>query len=284
LAVAGDLSSLETPGQCLTADRLTRFISSLRERVSPTTTRKRIHLLFYAINGMAPERDWQWVRHHPLLPREAEAQAARKRIVPHDPRTLLEGALDYCDGVDGLPQGPRNSIKFRDGLLVAFGTYFAIRRKNLAEILMSHHLLIGDEVSRLVFDDSVKNGECIDSLVPDTLLRYIDRYLTHHRKILLRHHPDVQSFWISWDGRPMTYATPYFVFQRMGVRLIGRPISVHSVRYAAATTILDENPHDIEIASAALAHRGTSSVSRVYDKGGAARANRIWAKIRRRRR
>ena len=131
----------------------------------------------------------------------------------------------------------------------------------------------------LVFDESVKNGECIDSLVPDTLRPYIERYLSHHRKILLRHHPDVLEFWISWDGRPMGYGSFYFVFQRMAQRLIGRSINPHSVRYAEATTILDNNPHDIEVASAGLAHRGTSSVSRVYDKSGQGRANRAWAKI-----
>jgi hypothetical protein len=150
------------------------------------TLRMNIRSLYHAINGMARKQDWNWVRHHRALPREAAVQAGRKRIVPPDPVALLLGALDYCDAMDRLPPGRRvdNSVRFRDGLLAAMGVYFAIRHKNLWEILISRHLIIGeDDVSRLVFDDPLKNDERIDSLVPDVLRPYIQRYLAHHRKI-----------------------------------------------------------------------------------------------------
>jgi site-specific recombinase XerD len=109
------------------------------------------------------------------------------------------------------------------------------------------------------------------------------RWLTHHRKVLLQDYTDTTAVWISrWGGR-LSYGTLFDVFQRMGKRIIGRSINVHSVRYAMATTTLDNDVRDIEFASAGLAHIGTSSVCRVYDKGGPKRANRAWQAILRRR-
>jgi hypothetical protein len=94
----------------------------------------------------------------------------------------------------------------------------------------------------------------------------------------------ISALWINRFGKPLGYAAGYDIFQRMGKRILGWPINVHSVRYDMATTTLDNDSHDIEIASAGLAHRGTSSVARVYDKGGSKRANRTWQKILKRRR
>ena len=281
LTVTDERVPSEPPEDCLTQERFVAFLPSLRQRVSARTLRGDIQSLYYAINAMAPERDWQWVRSHPSRPREAEVRAGRKPIVPPDPVLLLAGALDFCDAMDRLPRGGRNSIRYRDGVIVALATLFAIRRENLAEIVIGEHLIIDDDAMRLKYEDSVKNGEIIDSLVPELLRPYMARYIDHHREVLLRHHPDVPELWIAWDGRPLCYGGLHFVFHRMGLRLIGRPLNPHIVRHAAATTILDNDPHNTEIASAALAHVGTSSVERVYDRSGPSRANRIWAKARR---
>jgi hypothetical protein len=66
------------------------------------------------------------------------------------------------------------------------------------------------------------------------------------------------------------------VFQRLGQRTVGRPINVHVTRHALATTIMTRDPRDLEVASAALAHRGTTSVNRVYDRSGAETADTVW--------
>jgi hypothetical protein len=62
--------------------------------------------------------------------------------------------------------------------------------------------------------------------------------------------------------------------------LLGRPITVHSTRHAMATARLTADPTDIAMASAGLAHRGTTSVNRVYDKSGGDTANAIWTGVR----
>src|ERR1700733_12452974 len=82
LTVSEQLDPSEAPALCLTRERFGRFVASLKERVSPLTLRLNIRSLYCAINAMAPDQDWQCVRHHPSLPREAEVTAGRKRIVP----------------------------------------------------------------------------------------------------------------------------------------------------------------------------------------------------------
>jgi hypothetical protein len=70
----------------------------------------------------------------------------------------------------------------------------------------------------------------------------------------------------------------------MGTLITGKPINVHSTRYAYATTVLDLDPREVGIVSAGLAHRGTSSVNRFYDRSGMDGVSKAWLKIMARRR
>jgi integrase/recombinase XerD len=283
-SVSGELADHECPADRLTPERLGRFILSLRDRLSPSTVQLCVFQLVTAIDAMEPNRDWRWVRGHPGRPRNAEVQLGLKRVIPPDPAALLAGALDYCDAADGPHDRIDRAIQFRDGLVVALGTYFAPRRRNIFELRIGEHLIVGDSGIRLVLDSTVKNGEIIDSVMPKTLETYMRRYLTHQRMVILQSYPDTPAVWISRYGNQLSYGSLYLLFQRIGERVTGHRINVHSVRYAMATTTLDNDAHDIDLASAGLAHLGTSSVARVYDKGGPERANRAWHAIRRRRR
>jgi hypothetical protein len=234
---------------------------------------------------MVPDSDWRWVCAHPGRPRNREVQLGRKAIFCPDPVALLAGALDYCDAAEASDGSVvARAIAFRDGLMVAFDTYLAVRRKNLAEIRIGEHLLVEDRGIRLVLDSTVKNGEVIDSWLPKTLEWYMRRYLEHHRRNLLQGYPDIPGLWITSIGQQLHDNSYFPIFQRVGERVIGRGINVHSVRYAMATTTLDDDPRDIELASAGLAHVGTSSVTLTYDKGAPARANRAYQAIQKRRR
>ena len=279
----GELVETERPAERLTYDRGGRFILSLRDRMTPLSVLECIHTLARTIEAMEPDHDWGWVRRHPTLPRNAEVQLSLKRIVPPDPVELLAAALAYCDSADSQPTSVPSALAFRDGLIVAFATYFATRRKNIFEMTLGEHLIIDDDRTRLRLDSSIKNGEIIESIVPETLEPYLRRYLTHHRKVVLGQQADPGSVWISRFGNQLSYGSLFLLFRRTGERAIGRRINVHSVRYAMATAILDNDVDDVALASAGLAHRGHSSVRRIYDKGGPQRANRAWRAILRRR-
>lgn len=93
-----------------------------------------------------------------------------------------------------------------------------------------------------------------------------------------------ERLWMNIYGEPLAGEACLHLFGRMGVRLIGKRISVHKTRYAYATTQLNLDPKRRDIVSAGLAHRGTSSVERAYDRSGPEGVSNAWMRVLRRRR
>jgi hypothetical protein len=179
---------------------------------------------------MVPDRDWRFVCDHPERPRNREVQLGRKAIFCPDPVALLAGALDYCDAAEASDGSVvARATAFRDGLIVAFDTYLTARRRNLAEIKIGEHLIVEDRGIRLILDSTVKNGEIIDSWLPKMLEGYMRRYLEYHRRNLLQGYPDIPGLWITSLGQQLHDNSYFPIFQRVGERVIGRGISVHSV-------------------------------------------------------
>ena len=263
----------------VTPELVNAFILSLRERMSASSVHQAIFDLSYALAAMLPGRDWSWIRRHPARPKTAEIRASKKPIEPPDAGTLITAAIDCCDAAAAEPPTLQSAIRYRDGVIISFAVSTAIRRRNLAELEIGRHILVGENTVRLLLEDSVKNHEVIDVPLSETVATYLRRYLTRYRPLLLAGGDDCRAVWIGREGGPMDYAGFYNVFDRMGRRLIGRPISVHSTRHALATGLMEANPAGIELAAAALAHRGTSSVNRTYDRSDSGSANRTWRQL-----
>ena len=119
----------------------------------------------------------------------------------------------------------------------------------------------------------------IDTVVPEFLHPYLHEYLVRFRPMLLWGHSDTDFLWINRDGEPLDYTAFRLVFERTGSRILGKPISVHSVRYAYATAVLNADPRDTEVVSAGLAHRTSSTVNQFYDKSGTDGVNRAWMRL-----
>jgi hypothetical protein len=279
LRAAGELDVAEPTTRRLNPDRLAGYIHSLRARLRDITVWYQINDLSYFMPLIAPGQDWSWVRRHPALPTLPEARASRKPIIPPDPTVLFFRALQYSRNVAAHPLSAANAVRFRNGLIVAFATWSVLRRKNLAEMEIGRHLRIHDGVMRVVFDETVKNGSVIDTPVPELLRHYLETYLRRYRPLLLKGNVDCRSLWINSHGSPLAYTAFWYLFKWMGLRLIGKPISVHSTRYAYATTTLSLDARDIEVASAGLAHSNTSSVNKFYDRSSTDGVSKAWLKI-----
>ena len=128
--------------------------------------------------------------------------------------------------------------------------------------------------------NSTKNGEVIDSLIPEFLIPYFRDYRDRHRPVLLRGVADCTALWINREGRPLAAEALPRVFELNGRRLIGRSMTVHSPRHALATTMMDADPRNLRLTSAALTHRGAKSVNEVYDRSGIRSASQIWSRLR----
>lgn len=280
LESVGDLDPAEEPADRLTEPRLRAWILRLRQRVAPATLAQLLRDVSLAAAAMSPDHSWTWVRRHPLRPKPAEIRAGRKPIVPFDAADLVEQAIAECETADAEAPTPAQARRYRDGLLLALASLTALRRRNLAEITIGRHIREVGDGWRLTFEEEdTKTGAVLELRMPDILVVPLRAYLTRHRPVLLAGKPEHGRLWVNVGGEPLAYEALYGLFARKGQKLMGRHINPHLTRHTLATTLLTEDPSDIATAAAALAHRGTRSVSEVYDRSGRDGALLEWARV-----
>jgi len=278
LAHTGELDANQPPESRLTFERLTRYIASLSGRVRAGTMHRMIVDLSLVITAMAPGRDWSWIRRHPGRPTQAQIRTSRKPINPPDASRVTAAAMELCDTAVGMASPLKAAVRFRDGLILIVLGSFTLRLKNLAEIRIGEHLLLYPTHMRLVFDTTVKNREVIDTPVPGWIAAYLRTYLEIHRPALVQGLDDHGALWVNIDGQMLNYTVVGHIVRNTTDRL-GFKTNPHAFRHALATTLMERDPRNIAIASAALAHRGTSSVNQVYDRSGNLGAQKYWLKF-----
>jgi integrase len=261
-----------------TPERLAGYIESMRATLRASVIHRLLVDLSLVMGAIEPERDWKWIRRLPGMPTSSDVRASKRPIIPPDPFAILHSAYAACDAANSQPTPLKAAIQFRDGVLIALLTGHTPRLKNLSEMKVGTHLLIYETHLRLLFDGTVKNSEIIDVPLSTMMEGYMRRYITEHRPVLLRGAEDHQFLWVNIDGDPLLYSTIYQLIRKVTGSWGGRT-GPQKMRHAAATTLMKIDPRQIEVASAVLAHRGTSTVNQVYDRSGGSAAQMLWLKM-----
>jgi integrase len=228
---------------------------------------------------LAPDRDWAWVRQHAALPTEAEAAATRKQPKHVNPTQLIAESLSQCDAASALPDPLLAAVRYRDGVLISLAFWCAIRRKNLADLTIGQSIIIMPDYIRIVFDTTLKNHRVFDVLVPEFLCRYVREYILTYRPILLQGSADAGALWINLQGRPLSYAALYGLFMTRSGKLINERLNPHSARHSLASSVMLNDPRDIDLAADCLGHRNTGTVTRYYNQAGPGAASAAWQKL-----
>jgi len=278
LESVGELQPDQAPQERATTDRVGRYVANLKTRVRASTMDNMIVELSLFLKAIAPDRDWSWIRRHPARPTQAEVRASRKPIDPPDPVKALAAAREAYDSAVAAEASVTAAVQVRNAVLMIVLICTAPRLKNLAEMRLGKHLIVDPARMRLVFDETVKNGEVIDTPLPDWIAARIRCYLEVYRPILLNGAADHRAVWVHVDGAPLKYAAFGHLVRKWMAR-IGERTHVHAFRHSLATTIMELDPRDIGIAASALAHRGVSSVNQVYDRSGNLVSQRYWLKL-----
>ena len=278
LESVGELQPDQAPEERATVDRVTRYFDNLRTRVRASTMDHMTVELSLFLKAIAPDRDWSWIRRHPARPTQAAVRASRKPIDPPDPAKALDAARNAYDRAVDAEASATAAVQVRNAVLMIVLICIAPRVKNLAEMRLGKHLIVDSAHMRVVFDETVKNGEVIDTLLPDWVAARIRRYLEVYRPILLNGAADHHAVWVNIDGAPLKYSVIGHIIREWMAR-IGERTHAHAFRHSLATTIMERDPRDIEVAASALAHRGVSSVNQVYDRSGNLVSQRYWLKL-----
>lgn len=248
-----------------TAERLSRYVSEMREHLAATTIQVRILGIEQMIRAMLPEADRSLLKR---VKRSIRARADWRRKLERlqKPETLLQlgvGLMDGAEKSDGKVH--LRATDYRDGLMIAMLAHLPMRRRNMCALEIGRHLLRRGPAWWIVIPgDEMKNHRPLEVEVPRFLVSRLERYLEHWRPLLCRRKYPGDRLWVSFHGKPL----PYKAFgERIEVRTkraFGIKVPAHAFRDAAATAIAVGDPGNYGHAASVLGHARLATTMRYY--------------------
>jgi integrase/recombinase XerD len=266
-----ELTALEIdPAERLTMPRVRAFAAHLATTNEPQSVAAQVDALYKAARIMMPDRDWGW-----LKAVKARLYATAPPRGPAGPVItsvqLLELGQQLMDETQPTPltkMRMADAIQYRDGLMIAMLAFEPLRRRNVAALEISRHLVReGDRWFIIVPPEETKTGTLIEFAVPPFLNPYLATYLEFVRPRMLR--CSSNALWASPKGGALSYSAIWDIISRHSERRMGFHLSPHDVRDAAATTWAVAAPDRVGISSDLLGHSDLRTTARL----GPARRN-----------
>jgi len=254
-----------SPTERLTQDNVRRYLVDLEETVSSWTTWGRMAELLAAINVIAPEKDWSWLR---VVVRRLEANVKPSKDKLPRLRPSSEIAAWAYGEMNCIMENPplRNATtRYRDALMVGLLiTCPTMRLGNLAMIEIGTHLIRRSDDYWLSFRaHETKTRKRLDIPVPASLTPYLDHYIKVVRPCLPCHE-ETDRLWITRYGQPMRGKTIHGRFTATTKRAFGVAINPHLFRDCAVTSVAIEDPEHIGIAAPILGHTDPRTTEKHY--------------------
>jgi len=277
------LDPKEAPAARVSRERTGAYIGELQTRLKPVSVWSYISDLHNMLYRMFPEEDWAWLRLilnrlHEAVPRYA---VTADQLLPID--DLYHAGCDLMADAERERDRPyrpgHDSVHYRDGLMLTMLAVTLLRVTNFASLRIGIHLTRQSEGYVIAIPkDEVKNRQPIEIEIPDALTALLDRYLEHHRPRLLME-GNTDYLWISLGGQAMR---PHRVSQRVSrltERHLGKRISPHRFRHAAATSIATVSPELARIIRPLLGHTKITTSEQYYNRATMMDASRRHADV-----
>jgi integrase len=278
----GELDETADPAARITRERLAAYLDELRRTNRGHTIQTRIQELGDAMQALAPNNDWRFIKRAAGRLRATTIPARDKR--PRLPRIVDPVAqgyrmMDEAEKAETLSELGRAAL-YRDGLLLVFLAYHPLRLSNLASLRIGRHLLVQeDQVLLKVEASETKARKFIEQELSPRLSLVVRRYINRHRKVLLRargrwHAPGADMFWISRDGSPCGEKTFRNIVGKYLVGPNGQAVSPHLFRSMAATSVSIEAPESVDLIPAILSHSSHRTAEQYYNLADSLDASR----------
>lgn len=286
--VANDLvREDQKPEDRLTPETLAMYIAMLREQISPVSVWSNINALHLAFRAIAPGAYHSHIRK--VANRLGRQRGPGKRLGSRirSSSRLFEQALAYLDGVESAPvrYALDRSVHFRDGLMFALLAARPLRTRSLAALRIGRNLVPTKDGGFLLtlYPEDLKVGGPLELTVPERLVPYLKRYLSHHRPRLLKDRRS-DALWITHRREPMTTSGVTLRAIQATPRIFGERMYPHLFRHCAATSWAIEDPEGCRYIAPLLGHGTQRTAELHYNKARALSAGRNYAELLERRR
>lgn len=279
LKANGWLEDAATPAERLRQDHLGAYVDALRAegRASFTVWSYIDHLdHFLKVTDPAAERT---ALRRVVNRLKAAAKTMRDitaRIMPAE--QILGRALTWLDETAMRPPRRPSSplVDIRDGLMIALVICRPLRLSSLANLRIGRHLVRRDDGYALYLDEEdVKTGLPLDFPLPEALTPWMDHYLDVVRPQLLCGNFS-ERLWINRYGGEMKPHNISGRFKKATPRILGKRMSAHDFRYAAATSYAIEDPEHVKATKALLGHTTLRMAEAHYNKAQGIEASRSY--------
>jgi integrase/recombinase XerD len=263
----GLLDGHAPPGARMNIGHLRAYVDELRAQVSPVTLAGRITDLLEAFRVMVPTQTMPYLRRAQQLLSARASPSRDKRQKYIHPSLVFERTLKLLDRIEreSCQREVWRAGRFRDGLFIAILCSRAPRLRNLGGMKIGQHLVrAGDRYLMRFKETETKGKRPMEQTLPSTLTRYVDRYLDHHRPMLLRARTS-DRIWISNHGTDMAEMSIYFRVREVTKREFGVARNPHSFRDGVPTSLAIDDPKHVGAASAILGHSDPRTTERHYN-------------------
>ena len=233
------------------------------------------------LQALQPEIDLTWLRavYQHLKVTAKPSRDKRRAVVPA--KDLYDLGIALMESADADTDHPFFAASaYRDGLITSVLAAAPVRLANLSAIEIGRHLTCRDGEYWLEFaEEETKNGAHILLPLPEHLAPYIDRYLRHHREILLRRTKGAQTptraLWVNKQGIKMDSSAMRAQIESRTTKAFGHKLWPHLFRDCAATSIAIEDPEHLALGADLLAH-DLATLKRYYNQADMLKTGRVY--------
>jgi integrase len=274
----------EAPADRLTEQSVDAYALYLDTGCASVTVHSYLGQLYMAVIAMFPIKDWSWLR---AIHRDYKQRASPSRIKSFAPvDEVYQLGLDLIARSGPLLDRAKNSSMserqfmapardYRDGLIIALLASRPLRIKNLAEMEIGKHLRQkGDWMTIDFMARETKTDKALHASWPEPLKAALQRYRDDVRPRLIAASPTGGNsrpagqpgarLWVGQGGTWLSHAGINLALERHTRRRFGYAMTAHRFRDSVATSIANDDPTKVQIASQILGHSTIAMTERHY--------------------
>jgi integrase/recombinase XerD len=280
----GELDPILSPADRITPERLRAYVGELQRTTRGHSIQNRIQELGDAMRALAPEGDWRWILRAASRLRASTVPAINKRARLRPIQELTAIGFRLMDDAERDSRSVHaQALQYRDGLVIAFLGFHAIRLRNLVELELGRHIIeVGKEFLIQLPETKAKNS--YEAMLVKPITERFRRYLDRYRPVLLavrgrRHVDPGNALWISRRGATCGEDALAGIVRKHTGGDGKLPLSPHLVRTCAATSVAVWAPESVDIIPAILGQRSPQTYERYYNLATAVEASRAHSAV-----